>query len=642
MPKSLSLRLLGRPSLSDETGNAIPGLPQKAFVLLAMAALGPAEGLTRAEVGQRLWEGAELSQSNANLRQLLFRIRRAEMRSGVLLFDMDGNVIRLSGQIVDSDVRHLLATESIATAGAMHTLTKLYRGDLLETYQEPGKALAAWLDTERARLRDWFARLVLEGAPRIDALTAGMALRHLAELSPPSPQAAQALLRHLIATGKIWEARRFLHEAGLKFGHEAEELFGAEARVLFRPAGATTEPRDPADARSTATMGSPLPRVALMFSADHDLPRELAGFARALNEDITIALTRLKTLSVMATHTADQIAGGQAHMADYFDLDYAVTTRLSPDPMEAGGTRLSVLLERMPTREMLWADRYAFSIEAGPAHYAQVTNSLAWALVNKIERYELRDFETTGDAKAYAHFLAGQEAIKVMDLRDIRRARRHFREALERAPEFAQAVGGIAHTLILEWILRGGADKELLTRARASAERAAELDPLDGNSHRMVGRALLFQGDFQESLARFDRAKQLAPNHADLLVDFADTLMHNSDVQEANVQIEAALKLNPLAPDNYWWASAGIKFFLGDYQAALDHLSRIRNDEPVLRLIAASAAMAGQMTLARSARVRAMAIDPGFRLDDWIAVLPQKNPVYRSLYREALRSAGFK
>jgi len=641
MTKSLSLRLLGRPSLSDEAGNPISGLPEKTFVLLAMVTLGPAGGLTRAEAGQRLWEGAELSQSNANLRQLLFRVRRAETRSGIELLELDGNMIRLSSDIVDSDVRHLLATESIFTAGAMHTLTKLYRGDLLANFNEPGEALTAWLTGERRKLRDWFVRLVLDGIPRIDSLTAGMALRHIAELAPPAPEAARALLRHLIDTGKTWEARRFLHEAGLKFGEQSDQLFAAERRLLYRPV-AEASAKDAPSRRVVETRGSAVPLVALMFSADPDLPRELASFARALNEDINIALTRLKSLSPIAAFTADQIATGAQGMADYFNLDYAVTTRLSADPLEPGGTRLSVLLERMPTREMLWGDRYSFSIAAGPEHYAQVTNSLAWALVDKIERFGLREFETTPDASAYASFLAGQEALKVMDLRAIRRARRHFRGALERSPDFAQALAGIAHSLTLEWVLRGGNDRELLLRARSSAERAAELNALDGNNHRMVGRALLFLGDFQESLARFDRAKRLAPNHADLLVDFADTLMHNSDIHEANVQIEAALKLNPLAPDNYWWASAGIKFFLGGYEAALDHLSRLKNDEPVLRLIAAAAAMAGQMSLARSARIRAMAIDPAFRLDDWLAVLPQRNPAHRSLYRDALRAAGFK
>jgi tetratricopeptide (TPR) repeat protein len=108
------------------------------------------------------------------------------------------------------------------------------------------------------------------------------------------------------------------------------------------------------------------------------------------------------------------------------------------------------------------------------------------------------------------------------------------------------------------------------------------------------------------------------------------------------VQIETALRLNPLAPDAYWWASGGIKFSLGQYTAALSHLQRMKSDEPVLRLIAACAAMAGQPELARSARIRAMALDPGFRLEEWIAVLPLHDPLHRNHYLQALKAAGFK
>jgi hypothetical protein len=62
----------------------------------------------------------------------------------------------------------------------------------------------------------------------------------------------------------------------------------------------------------------------------------------------------------------------------------------------------------------------------------------------------------------------------------------------------------------------------------------------------------------------------------------------------------------------------------------------------VLRLIAACAAMAAQPVLAKTARNRAMTIDPGFKLDEWIAVLPQKDVAHRNHYYEALKAAGFK
>jgi tetratricopeptide (TPR) repeat protein len=158
----------------------------------------------------------------------------------------------------------------------------------------------------------------------------------------------------------------------------------------------------------------------------------------------------------------------------------------------------------------------------------------------------------------------------------------------------------------------------------------------------MLGRASLFEGDFTGSLAHFAQAEAFNPHHADLLCDFADTLMHSSLAESANAKIELALTLNPLAPDAYWWASAGIKFFVGDYEGALSHLDKVKNSDPVLRLAAACAAMAGQNELAKQARNKFLAIDPGFKLDDWIGVLPMRDPAHRRQYRQALQKAGFK
>jgi tetratricopeptide (TPR) repeat protein len=263
-------------------------------------------------------------------------------------------------------------------------------------------------------------------------------------------------------------------------------------------------------------------------------------------------------------------------------------------------------------------------------------------LVDQIERATLRAFQVPADAGAYGHYLLGQKALQALDLPGTRRARASFRAALASSPHFAPAHAGYSQTLIYEWLFRGRDDPDLVERARRAAERAREIDPLLGSAHQMLGRASLFAGDFGKSLEHLETAENLSPHYADLLCEFADTLMHSSLPERANQKIESALRLNPLAPDNYWWASAGIKFFIGEYDNALAHLSRVKNEEPVLRLTAACAAMAGRPDLARQARIRFLTSDPGFKLDEWIGALPVRDAEHRRLYRHALQKAGFK
>lgn len=303
---------------------------------------------------------------------------------------------------------------------------------------------------------------------------------------------------------------------------------------------------------------------------------------------------------------------------------------------------MTLLLERSASGDIVWADNVPLGAGTGPLEFAAIANGAALTLVDEIERSTLRAFQVPADAGAYGHYLLGQKALQVLDLPSTRRARASFKAAIGLSPNFAPAHTGYAQSMIYEWVMRGQGENDLIARARSAAERACEIDPLFGSAHQMLGRASLFEGDFAGSLAHFEQAEALNPHHADLLCDFADTLMHSSFAERANDKIELALRLNPLAPDAYWWASAGIKFFVGEYENALGHLGRIKKSEPVLRLTAACAAMAGHTDLAKQAHDKFLGIDPDFRLDDWIGVLPVKDPSHRRQYRQALQKAGFR
>ena len=108
-----------------------------------------------------------------------------------------------------------------------------------------------------------------------------------------------------------------------------------------------------------------------------------------------------------------------------------------------------------------------------------------------------------------------------------------------------------------------------------------------------LGRAVLFLYGPDASLEHHYAAERLAPHHADILADSADTLVHNSDIERAHERMELALNLNPIPPDEYRWTAGGIRFYRGDYELGLQMLRGMRQPEPASRLMAACAAMAG-------------------------------------------------
>src|SRR5690606_17200986 len=129
--------------------------------------------------------------------------------------------------------------------------------------------------------------------------------------------------------------------------------------------------------------------------------------------------------------------------------------------------------------------------------------------------------------------------------------------------------------------------------AERLAKEAVDLDPFDASGHRELGRAALFLYGPGASLEHYFTAERIAPHHADILADSADTLVHHSDIALAGERMDLALALNPIPPDEYRWTAGAISFFRGDYQGGLQMLRAMRQPEPASRLMAACAAMAG-------------------------------------------------
>ncbi len=634
--------LLGEPALYSDQGVRLPSFPKKAHLLIAFLARAQQRKASKRELAEFLWPVAAPGQGARNLRQLLFRVRQFETAEGIQVVVSEDDSIVLAGKIsVD-----LLVLEAGAWTNPekIEDLLALYRGPFLQGVPTLGDPVGQWLFQHRHAIEAEFVETLLAaivGAP--DAIQQSALARGIAVASS-NVGLRRELMSNLIKQGQLPEARRVLRDIQLIDGHQNFPPPRELAPLSAVPTASATQ-ADVTPETQAARDYAGVPHLIILPPKPSAEPTTEQFMAEALIDDVTIALTRLRSVSILAPHTARQIVGSSSgNVSAAIRADYVVTTRLLGlgARFAAHRAKLSVMLEKVSTSNVIWGESIVLDHETSPIQFAAIANGIALSLVDAIERSKLRSFQASAKPDAYIHYLNGQRDLQILDLPSVRRARNSFKEALALSPHFAPAHAGFAQSLIYEWVMRGRGDIDVLNRARAAAERARDADPLFGGAHQMLGRASLFAGDFSTSLEHFSQADALNPHHADMLCDFADTLMHSSLDARANAKIELAIELNPLAPDAYWWASAGIKFFLGDYNEALRHIEKIKNQEPVLRLTAAAAAMAGQDSLANLARTRFLKTDPGFNLDDWINVLPVRDASHRQHYRDALRKAGFK
>lgn len=641
------LELLGTPQLRLPDGRAVD-LRQKAFALAALLFIEYRGKARRQVVSDRLWETATGPQASTNLRQVLSATRALEAEYGFELFEADTTHIGLSRSI-RVDLGEIQRLRHVNDPGEFTRLLGLYRGGLLDGLTGSAEELSRWIETESTRIENQVVAHATSAAMRIGGPVADQAMMRIAEIHPFSDQVCQAQMRLARAAGDEFAVGTIYAAFRSRLWKMLQAEPEPETTALLNPPAPT--PAVPVnrlavtERASFLAEGARVPRIVLLPPLQEfgksDTPKHIAP---ALIEDVTISLCRLRSLTVIAPHTAWQFDPFSAiDEIRSHQIDYAVESRVAVDRLsDTGALGLAVRLIRTSGREIVWTDKFKFAVSDAPARYRDLVNGIAGSLADRVEAAELAAERTSRDPTAYSHYLAGRQDLRTFDLPRVRKARKSFRVSSELAPDLAMAESSMARSYVVEWVLRSGVDNALLDKARLHAERAVSLDPFDGNGYRELGRAALFVGDLDESLRQFAQAERYSPNHADVLADYADTLAHNSDFSAARSRMEAALLLNPIPPDEYWWTIGGINYFEGLWQDAIAALQRMKNHEPALRLMAAAAAMAGDKEQARLFRLRALSLQPDFTIAGWVRRMPMRNPADVDLYIEGLRRAGFK
>jgi hypothetical protein len=370
-------------------------------------------------------------------------------------------------------------------------------------------------------------------------------------------------------------------------------------------------------------------------------PRELS-LARALVEDISLTLARSRHYDVIAPFTARQLAGRPAeYVHSAVAADYLVRIGLGTRTGVGDYTLLVLELEGR-SGEIIHRDELELRPGLLPDLHFGLCATVADRISGRIAREELVQFRHTGAASAYVHYLLAMDRSDRSDLAALLRAQKSLARSLHLAPDYVPALSELARTKTLEWIERGTTDRGLLLEARHLAERAQAYEPADSASLREIGHAALYLHDLDTALTSYEAAAISAPNHADILADQADVLTHASRHVEAEARIARALALNPLAPDDYYWIGGAVSFFRGRYAEALARLTTMKSPGLALRLMAASAAMAGEAAAAATYRDGALAHDPSFTVDKWTSLYPQPALLDTRHYLEALRRAGFR
>jgi adenylate cyclase len=271
-------------------------------------------------------------------------------------------------------------------------------------------------------------------------------------------------------------------------------------------------------------------------------------FADGVAEDIITALARYPSLFVIARNSSFTY---KARAVDVKQVgrDLGVRYVLEGSLRKAGNQiRVTAQLIEAATGNHLWADRYDRGLADIFAVQDQITEAVTAAVAPAIDTAE-RNRATRRPPENLDAWAAYQQArwhlAKVSSATN-EDARRLFERAVQLDPMFAPAYAGMA-------VVYGYAGVHYRTIPIADALRlnllyarkAIELDPGDADSLAELSRALIWQGDLENSIASARQGIAINPNCAFAHLALGAGLIFAGHTGEGRAAIGVFARLSP-------------------------------------------------------------------------------------------------
>lgn len=300
-------------------------------------------------------------------------------------------------------------------------------------------------------------------------------------------------------------------------------------------------------------------------------------FCDGLAEELLNALAKIQGLKVTARTSAFSFKGKNVDMGQIARA-LRVKTVLEGSVRKSGNRlRITVQLVNAADGFQIWSERY----ERELSDIFDVQEEITLAIVDSLKLKLLGDRLSnvvrryTANTEAYSLYLRGRFFWNKRTEEDANRGIECFARSLSLDPEFALAYSGLADCQILlgDVGVQALLPREAFVAGRDSAARALELDGTLAQAHGTMGHVCMHLFDWSKAKREFERALELDPDYAQVLLYYAYYLAFNGRFGESIETIDRALQLDPLSlPVNR--SSAELLYFAGRYDESISRFER--------------------------------------------------------------------
>jgi TolB-like protein/Tfp pilus assembly protein PilF len=284
-------------------------------------------------------------------------------------------------------------------------------------------------------------------------------------------------------------------------------------------------------------------------------------FADGMTEEIISTVSGISGLRVIS-RTSVMGYKGTAKKVKEIGKELEVGSVLEGSFRKAGNKiRVTTQLINVADDEHLWAQNYDRNLDDIFAVQSDVAKQVAEALRVRILSAEKKRVEKkpTESTTAYTLYLRGRYHWNKRGPQDLKKAMEYFELAVREDPGFALGYAGQADCAIL--LRDHNIDREEnLAKAKATLEKALQLDLALAEAHTTLGMVYYDEYDLRRAEEEYRKAIELKPSYATAHQWYFHVLTSELRWDEALKEIEKAVELDPLSGiiiynlGGYYWA----------------------------------------------------------------------------------------
>jgi TolB-like protein/Flp pilus assembly protein TadD len=451
-------------------------------------------------------------------------------------------------------------------------------------------------------------------------------------------------------TTRLNAARTALGDSGGE-----QRLIKTLPRKGFRFVGAVRETRESADAAVAGNRAEfqksdlalpDKPSIAVLPFENMSGNPEQEYFADGMVEEIITALSRFKSLSVIARHSSFTFKGKAVDIKEVgrrLGVRYVLEGSVRKS---SGKVRITGQLIDAVTGAHLWADRFERDLADVFALQDEITVAVVSVIEPKMLETEIAmaTRRRPENLTAYDFYLRAMPHYYLMSREGLAEAIRLAHRSLEIDPRFGAvaALGGLCH---MQNVVLGYADDPQFDRTEALRLVRLALN-IDDSDPETLARASVVSafivGDSEAEIEMADRAVALNPNSWSTWNGRGWVYNYAGLPEEAIRSFERAICMSPVDPRLYTTLT-GIGQALIDlrrFDEAIVVLKKALRQNAcnsgIYRCLASAFAHLGRDAEAHAAAASVIEIDPAFTISTLVARVPKNS----RLFIEGLQKAG--